>query len=136
MSMAILALSATEQFTLRGAIEFFVRTHVSVLSHRPNLVGLARECRIPLQVSMLNTSRHAPQALAEAYLPVIQAHGQSILYSSVLGAALTSPRSTIPNYAELMVALVQRVPNETRDWLTAMLRDVSLRRNLRGNKGG
>lgn len=74
---------------------------------------------------MLNTSRHAPQALAEAYLPVIQAHGQSILYSSVLGAALTSPRSTIPNYAELMVALVQRVPNETRDWLTGMLRDVS-----------
>lgn len=74
---------------------------------------------------MLNTSRHAPQVLAEAYLPVIQAHGQSILYSSVLGAALTSPRSTIPNYAELMVALVQRVPNETRDWLTGMLRDVS-----------
>lgn len=125
MGMAILALGATEQFTLRGAIEFFVRP--LCLSSVPK--GVIELTTMMLQVSMLNTSRHAPQALAEAYLPVIQAHGEQILYSSVLGAALQSPRSTIPNYAELMVALVQRVPNETRDWLTGMLRDVSVPAN-------
>jgi hypothetical protein len=72
---------------------------------------------------MLNTSRHAPQALAEAYLPVILAHGQSIVYACILGGTLTSPRSTIPNYAELLVALVNRVPNETRGWTTGILRE-------------
>jgi len=76
---------------------------------------------------MLNTSRHAPQALAEAYLPVIQAHGHSVIFACVLGASLISPRSTIPNYAELLVAFVNRVPNETRDWLTGILREVRLK---------
>lgn len=98
VQIATLGLGAQERFTLIHAIEFLV--------------------------AILNTSRHSP-SVAEAYDPVIIQQGRSILHAVIFGAGLHSPRSSIPNFAELLVALVNRVPNQTREWLTEILAEVS-----------
>lgn len=81
----------------------------------------------PGQIAICHTSRFATEVVSEAYQAVIVLHGEAIIHETILGAALNSPRSAIPNYAELLVALVQRVPNQTRDWVTGILRNVGIR---------
>ncbi len=112
MHLAILGLAAQERFTLKGAIEFLVRK--CVLTSRTRLHSNFG------QVAILNTSRHAP-SVADAFLPLILATGPDYIQATIAGVALHSPRSTIPNFAELLVASVVRIPNETRDWVVQAL---------------
>lgn len=48
-----------------------------------------------------------------------------MLEAVIYGASIHCPRSIIPNFAELLVALVVRVPNETRQWVGELLVQVS-----------
>ncbi len=99
MHLAVIGLMAQERFTLKAAIDFLV--------------------------SVLNTSRHAP-AIADSFLPLIMAAGPDFIQATIAGAGLYSLRSTIPNFAELLVASVVRIPNETRDWVVQALSQVSI----------
>jgi hypothetical protein len=101
MHLAVIGLLAQERFTLKSAIDFLL--------------------------SVLNTSRHAP-AVADAFLPLIVAAGPDYIHATIAGAGLYSPRSTIPNFAELLVASVVRIPNETRGWVVQALSQVSRNR--------
>lgn len=117
LRMATLGLGAPERFTLLHAIEFLV----SIPRARRSCTALTDAT---LQVAVLNTARHSP-SVADAYEPAILENGQGILQATIIGAGLTSPRSSIPNFAELLVALVVRIPNQTREWLTQLLANVS-----------
>ncbi|KAJ9120790.1 hypothetical protein QFC22_002724 [Naganishia vaughanmartiniae] len=61
------------------------------------------------------------QAVAEAYEPLINAYGQSIVDAVITGGAVSSPRSTIPNYAEILVAVIVRTPNQSKAWIESLM---------------
>lgn len=72
----------------------------------------------------MHTSRNTP-AIAEAYDPLINAHGRDIVEAVIMGGAVASPRSTIPNYAEILVALVVRTPTLAKSWIEGLMSIVS-----------
>jgi hypothetical protein len=121
MQLAVLGLTAQERFTLKAAIDFFVRG-----SSPTDFIAwlLTRDTEYGTQVSVLNTSRHAP-TIADSFLPLITRTGYDYIQATIAGASLYSPRSTIPNFAELLVASVVRIPNETREWVVQVLSQVS-----------
>ncbi|KAJ9108122.1 hypothetical protein QFC19_002589 [Naganishia cerealis] len=94
MYMAVMGLSSTEQFTLRTAIEFLV--------------------------AIMHTSRNSV-SIAEAYEPLINSYGQAIVDAVITGGAVSSPRSTIPNYAEILVAVIVRMPNQSKNWIETLM---------------
>lgn len=73
----------------------------------------------------MHTSRNAV-SIAEAYEPLINAYGQSIVDAVITGGAVSSPRSTIPNYAEILVAVIVRTPNQSKFWIESLMAIVSL----------
>lgn len=117
MRMAIMALSSSEQFTLRAAIEFLA-SQLCLKS------GLHLTLLLP-QVSVMHTSRNSP-AISEAYEPLINSHGRDIVEAVITGGAVASPRSTIPNYAEILVAVIVRTPTCAKSWIENLMAIVSL----------
>lgn len=77
----------------------------------------------------MHTSRNTP-AIAEAYDPLVNAHGRDIVEAVITGGAVASPRSTIPNYAEILVAVVVRTPTRTKSWIESLMAIVSRLRLL------
>lgn len=74
----------------------------------------------------MHTSRNSPTT-AEAYEPLIGAHGRDIVEAVITGAALASPRSMIPNFAEILVAVIVRTPASAKSWIDALMNVVSTR---------
>jgi hypothetical protein len=75
----------------------------------------------------MHTSRHSPTT-AEAYEPLINAHGRDIVEAVITGGALASPRSMIPNFAEILAVIV-RTPTSAKSWIDALMNIVSNRKN-------
>ena len=72
----------------------------------------------------MHTSRHSPTT-AEAYEPLINAHGRDIVEAVITGGALASPRSMIPNFAEILVAVIVRTPTNAKSWIETLMNVVS-----------
>lgn len=75
----------------------------------------------------MHTSRNSPST-AEAYEPLIKTHGKDILDAVITGGAVASPRSTIPNYAEILVAVIVRTPTCAKSWIETLMAIVSPQR--------
>ncbi|KAJ9116745.1 hypothetical protein QFC20_000680 [Naganishia adeliensis] len=71
-------------------------------------------------VSVMHTSRNSP-AISEAYEPLINSHGRDIVEAVITGGAVASPRSTIPNYAEILVAVIVRTPTCAKSWIENLM---------------
>ena len=72
----------------------------------------------------MHTSRNSV-SIAEAYEPLINAYGQSIVDAVITGGAVSSPRSTIPNYAEILVAVIVRTPDQSKFWIESLMAIVN-----------
>lgn len=59
--------------------------------------------------------------LVDQFNPILLKHGLSIVQAVILGAGGRCPRSVIPHLAELLAALVTRLPGECAVWLNAVL---------------
>ncbi|KAL1406931.1 hypothetical protein Q8F55_006343 [Vanrija albida] len=95
MALGIMGLGTQERFSLKTAAEFF---------H-----------------ALLNHTRY-PSPLESAVEPLISHFGPQILRALLLSAGSEGPRSVIPNLADLLTALVTRVPGpEMSNWLDGVL---------------
>lgn len=68
-----------------------------------------------------------PHDLTTAFDPVLRAHGHAIVGRIVAGAEGHSPRSVVPHLAELLAALITRIPEDSAVWLGQALSIVRLR---------
>lgn len=70
--------------------------------------------------SLLRGSR-SPIDLTAALEPGLRAHGRAMVVRIIAGAEGHSPRSVVPNLAELLSALVTRLTEESTIWLAEAL---------------
>lgn len=95
MTLGVLGLGAQERFSLKSTSDFFV--------------------------ALLSNTKY-PSPLEPLSEDLFRHFGAQILRSLLLSAGSEGPRSVIPNLAELLACLVQRIPGEAMaSWLNAIL---------------
>jgi hypothetical protein len=110
-------------------VTFFARTVHVTIRYRVSCRSISLRVWaladwVQLQVGIMHTSRNSPTT-AEAFEPLINAHGRDIVEAVITGAALASPRSMIPNFAEILVAVIVRTPTSAKSWIEDLMNIVS-----------
>jgi hypothetical protein len=140
IQVSLVGLGLQERYSVQAITGFLVRpafpflsfllpSHLS-FSASPRFAHAQTISFLPIhnpyndQTTTISRSR-SPDFLREAVDPLLRTYGRALVDAIIAGAGGRSPRSVIPNFAELMSALVMRLPEDSVGWLGAVLSVVS-----------